>query len=473
MTLVDRVKEKAVLAEVLDAARAGGSGVLVLHGAAGNGKTALLDHAADAAADMKVVRVSGVQSEMELAYAGLHRLLTPFLGARECLPVPQRDALDTAFGLMPANPPARLMVGLAALSLLAGAAGRRPVLCVVDDAQWFDRESLQALAFAARRLGADKVAVLIAVRNLADVRDPLDQLSSLHVQGLAEADGITLLRQVVSGPLDIGVAKRIVVETAGSPMAIRELAGGLSSEQLAGGGLLPEPLPVSGRLETHFLQQIRLLPPATQTFLLLAAAEPSDDPAIVIDAAAALGLPPDAAEPAQAEGLIALRPHVQFRHPLIRSAVYGHASSVERRRVHAALAGLLTAKRDEERRAWHRAAAVLGPDEELATELEKAAARARLRGGLSATAAFLTRAAELTGEKTRRADLTLAAAQANLQAGAPTEARALLLTTAGSFEDPLHQALALRLHGQIGYALGETSGTVSTLVTAAHALQPL
>jgi hypothetical protein len=193
----------------------------------------------------------------------------------------------------------------------------------------------------------------------------------------------------------------------------------------------------------------------------------------VIDAAAALGLPPDAAEPAQAEGLIALRPHVQFRHPLIRSAVYGHASSVERRRVHAALAGLLTAKRDEERRAWHRAAAVLGPDEELATELEKAAARARLRGGLSATAAFLTRAAELTGEKTRRADLTLAAAQANLQAGAPTEARALLLTTAGSFEDPLHQALALRLHGQIGYALGETSGTVSTLVTAAHALQPL
>jgi hypothetical protein len=299
-------------------------------------------------------------------------------------------------------------------------------------------------------LAADSVAVLIAVRDAPDVSSPLDQLPSIHVEGLGEADGIALLRQVVSGPLDIGVAKRIVFETAGCPMAIRELAGGLSSEQLAGGGWLPEPLPVSVHLETHFLQQIRVLPPATQTFLLLAAAEPSDDPAMLIDAAAALGLPPDAAEPAQTEGLITLRPRVRFRHPLIRSAVYGHAPAAERRRVHAALAGLLTAERDEDRRAWHRAAAVLGPDEEVAAELQKAAARTRQRGGLSATAAFLTRAAELTADRSRREDLTLAAAQAHLQAGAPSEARALLVTTAGSFQDPLHRALGQRLLGQIG-----------------------
>ncbi len=468
---MDRLDERQALDRILDAARGGLSAALVVRGEPGVGKTSLLKYAAESAAGFRVVRVAGVESESELGFAGLHRLLLTFLPAMAALPQRQRNALGSAFGLTGGMPPDRFGVGLAALSLLADAAAGSPLLCVVDDAQWLDQESIEALAVVGRRVHAERIALLFGTRDADDGRVLLEGIADLRVGGLPDADALELLGSAVNGPLDPGLARRIVRETQGSPMAIIELAGELTATELSGAGPVPEPLPLSRRLEAHFLRQVRALPASTQTFLLVAAAEPSGDPRLISSAAARLGSPPAAAEPAQAAGVIVMYPEAQFRHPLIRSAVHGGAAPAERRRAHQALAAEMDPLRDAGRRAWHLAAAATGPDEAVAAELDRAATRAQARGGYSAAGALLARAAQLTGDQDRWAERILAAAHAHLAGGAPARAR-LLLEHTPEVSDPFQHARMLRLQGLIRYALGEPQGTASILVEAARALQP-
>ena len=362
MALMDRLVERKALGGVLDAARNGLSAALVVRGEPGVGKTSLLDNAVDSAHGFRVVRIAGVESEMELPYAGLHRLLLSFLAAEEKLPPRQRDALGSAFGLVDAAPADRFFVGLAALSLLDDAAVESPLLCVVDDAQWLDRESLEALALVGRTLYADRIALLFGLRDIPVGEPILEGIPDIRVVGLPDEDAVGLLASLVEGPLDFQVARRIVAETQGCPLAIIELVGELSSEELSGGRPLPEPLPLGRRLEEHFLRQIRALPATTQTLLLVAAADPLGDPRLVTEAAECLGSSLDSAEPARAEGVFVMRPEPTFRHPLIRSAVYSGAVPADRRRVHEALAAVSDPDRDPDRRAWHLAAAAVGTD---------------------------------------------------------------------------------------------------------------
>jgi DNA-binding CsgD family transcriptional regulator len=470
--ILGRLDERRSLDVILDAARSGLSGALVVRGGPGMGKTSLLDYAVDSAAGFRVSRIAGVQSEMELAYAALHRLLVRFLPLLDGLPPPQRHALGTAFGLVEGPPPDRFMVGLGSLGLLASAAGARPLLCVVDDAQWVDRESLEALAVVGRRLYADRVALLFGAREEEEVDARLDGLDELQLGGLADDVALELIRTVVSGPLDPRAAGRLVKETEGCPLAIIELGAGITAEELSARALIPEPLPLSRRIEAHFLRRISALPVPTQEFLLVAAADPSGDPVVVAGAAEHLRLPEDASGPAMAAGLFELASPTRFRHPLVRSAVYSAASSSDRRRAHAALAAATDATRDPDRRAWHLAAATVGPDEDVAVGLEQAAGRARARGGCSAAGVFLVRAAELTPYRERRAQRVIAAAQSLFAGGAPRRARALLEASDTDISDPLQRATALRLQGAIRYALGEAQAAVSILMEAAQALQP-
>ena len=402
--LVGREIERARLAGLLDAARAGLSGVLVVHGPAGIGKTSLLDEAVAAAPDVDVLRVDGVESEATLGFAALHRLLVPVLDRRDRLPPRQRAALDATFGLGEAPPADRFVVGLAVLTLLAEAATDRPLLCVVDDAQWIDRESLEVVSFVGRRLHADRVVLLLAVRDPEDGPPAVpDGLAALPVGALDAVAARQLLTEVATVPLDADVADRIVQVTEGRPLAIVELVGELSGEQLTGAGLLPEPLPLGARLEGHFLARVRELPAATQTLLVLLAADPSGDPTVLWAAAGRLGIDPVAAEPAEAAGLVTSAPGIGFRHPLIRSAVYGGAQGGPRRRVHQALADATDRAADPDRWARHRAAAAVGLDEDLAVELERCADRARDRGGYAADAAYRSLAADMTPDPRRRA----------------------------------------------------------------------
>jgi DNA-binding CsgD family transcriptional regulator len=468
---MDRLDERQALDRVLDAARRGLSAALVVRGEPGMGKTSLLRYAADSAAGFRVVRIAGVESEQEFGYAGLHRLLVSFLPAMAGLPQRQRNALGCAFGLIDGTPADRFGAGLAALSLLADAAADLPLLCVVDDAQWLDQESLEVLAMVGRRVHAERIALLFGTRDGGDGRVLLEGIPGIWVGGLPEEDALELLGSSVDGPLDPQLARRIVTETQGCPMAIVELAGELTAAELSGAGLLPGPLPLSRRLEAHFLRQIRALPASTQKLLLVIAAEPSGDPRLITRTAARLGSPPAAAEPAQAGGVIMMYPEARFRHPLIRSAVYGGASPADRRRAHQMLAAEMDPHADADRRAWHLAAAVTGPDEAVAAQLDRAAGRARARGGYSAAGALLARAAQLTRDEGRWAERVLAAAHAHLAAGAPARAR-LLLEQAAQISDPFQRARMRRLQGLIRYALGQAPGTPSILVGAARALQP-
>ena len=468
---MDRLEERQALDQVLDAARRGLSAALVVRGEPGAGKTSLLGYAVDSAAGFRVVHLAGVESELELGFAGLHRLLVSFPSTLAGLPLRQREALGSAFGLIEGMAADRFAVGLGALSLLADAAAASPLLCVVDDAQWLDQESLEILAMVGRRVYAERIALLFGARDAADGRVLLAGIPDICVGGLPESDALELLGSSVGGPLDPHLARRIVTETQRCPLAIIELAGELTAAELSGAGLLPQPLPLSRRLEAHFLRQVRAMPAATQTLLLIAAAEPSGDPRLITRAAARLESPPAAAEPAQAEGVIVMYPEARFRHPLIRSAVYGGASPADRRRAHHALAAEMDPRRDADRRAWHRAAAAVGPDEAVAAELDRAAGRARARGGYSAAGALLARAAQLTPGEGRWAERVLAAAHAHLAGGAPVRARLLLEQTA-EISDPFQQARMRRLQGLIRYALGQAPGTASILVDAARALQP-
>ena len=463
--LLNRLPERAALGQLLEAARGGRSGALVVHGEAGVGKTALLEDAIESAAGLRIARVAGIESEMELAFAALQQLCAPILDKLDALPDPQRDALGVAFGLNKGAAPDRFLVGLAALSLLSEAAEQQPLLCVIDDAQWLDQASAQALAFVARRLLADPVALVFAAR---EPGEEFRGLPELPVGGLREGDAQELLSSVIGGPLDERVRDRIIAETGGNPLALLELPQGVPGFPDAPGA---PGLP--GRIEDSFRRRLEVLPAATQRLMLVAAAEPAGEPALVWRAAARLGIEAEAAWPAADAGLLTIGERVMFRHPLVRSAVYRAASPADRRAAHQALAGATDPQADPDRRAWHRAQATLGPDEEVASELERSASRAQARGGLAAAAAFLERSAVLTLDPARRAGRALAAAQAKYQAGAFDAALGLLATAEAGPPDQLRRARADRLRGQIAFSSSRSSDAPPLLLKAARQFEPL
>jgi DNA-binding CsgD family transcriptional regulator len=468
--LAGRRAECRVLDQLLEAVRAGESRVLVVHGEPGVGKSALLEYLTRRAAGCLGLRVVGVQSEMELVFAGLHQLCGPLLGRLDALPGPQAEALRTAFGMNEGPAPDRFLVGLAVLGLLSEVAAERPVLGVVDDAQWLDRASAQVLGFVARRLGAESVGLVFAApvagRELAG-------LPELAVTGLTEADARTLLDAVLTGPVDARVREQIVADTQGNPLALRELPRGLSVAELAGGFGLPGVQPLTGRIEDSFRRQIDALPAQTRRLLLVAAADPTGDPVLVWRAARRLAIDTRAAGPATEAGLAEFGGRVRFRHPLLRSAVYRSAVEPDRREVHQALADATDPRADPDRRAWHRAQAAAAPDEDVAAELERSAGRAQARGGLAAAAAFGECAAALTPDPGRRARRMLAAAQADLQAGAFGRALELLAMAEAGSLDELQGARADWLRGQIAAASGLGSDAPPLLLKAARRLEPL
>jgi DNA-binding CsgD family transcriptional regulator/tetratricopeptide (TPR) repeat protein len=463
-----RQEECAVLDGLLEGARAGQSGVLLVRGEAGVGKTVLLEYAVESASDLAVLRAAGAESEMELAFAALHQLCAPMLDRLDRLPGPQREALETTFGVSAGAAPDRFLVGLATLSLLSEVADERPLLCVIDDAQWLDRASAQALAFVARRLQADSVVMLFATR---EPSGELAGLPELIVGGLRHADARKLLASVIPGRLDERVADQLVSETRGNPLALLELPRGLSSAQLAGGFGLPGALSLEGRIEESFQQRLEALPEDTQRLLLVAAAEPGGDPTLVWRAAERLSITRTAVEPAESAGLIEIDRSVRFRHPLVRSAVYRAATTQQRLRVHRALADATDARVDPDRRAWHLAEATARPDEDVAAELERAAGRAQARGGLAAAAAFLERAAALTPERAPRARRALAAAQTKYEAGALDDALALLATAEPGALGNLERPRVDLLRAQIAFASRRGSDAPPLLLKAARQLE--
>ncbi len=440
----------------------------MLQGEEGVGKTSLLDYAVGSASDMLVVRASGVESEMELAFAALHQLCTPLLDRLGGLPAPQRHALEITFGLSEGPAPDRFFVGLAVLGLLSEAAQERPLMCVIDDAQWLDSASAQSLAFVARRLVADSVVVLFAAR------EPVEELTGLPnllLDGLRGADARSLLVSVIPGRLDERIADQLLAETRGNPLALLELPRGLSAAQLAGGFGLPGALSLSVRIEDSFLARLERLPRETQWLVLVAAAEPTGDPALLWRAAELLGITGSMLEPAESAGLIEIENRVRFRHCLVRSAVYRTATPQERRRVHRALADATDGQVDPDRRAWHLAEAAAEPDEDVATELELAAGRAQARGGWAAAAAFLERAAALTPERSRRAQRALAGAQAEFEAGGLDAALTLLGTAEAGAVDDLQRCRVQLLRAQIAFASRRGSDAPPMLLEAARALE--
>ena len=421
-----RSAECRALDRLLESVRAGRSAALVLRGEAGVGKTALLDYVAERASGCRLARVASVESEMGFAFVGLMQLLR---GARlddaEHLPGPQREALRRAFGLIDGPAPEPFRVNLAALNLLCEVAEERPLVCLVDDAQWLDRESASALSFVARRLAAEGVAMVFAVRE-PSAEHELDGLPELVLEGLGDADARALLEAAMPGRLDEEVRERILAETRGNPLALLELPRGLTPAELAGGFALPDEPELSNRIEQTFLRRVRALPPESQQALLVAAAEAVGDATVIEQAAGRLGVGAAAMIPAEDAGLVELDRPVRFRHPLVRSAAYRSATPNERRRAHEALAWATDRQRDPDRRAWHRAHAAAGPDEDVAAELEQSASRARARGGVPAAAAFLERAAELSPDPTRRGARALAAARLKFDAGGHDAAERLL-----------------------------------------------
>jgi DNA-binding CsgD family transcriptional regulator len=444
---------------------------LVVRGEPGVGKTALLEYAVEHAARCRVVRASGVESEVELAFGALHQLCGPLLDHRDALPEPQRDALAIAFGLKAGTPPDRLFVGLAVLGLLSEAAAAQPLLCVVDDGQWLDRESAQALGFAARRLMAESVAVIIAVR-ATDDDGTYAGLPVLEVEGLPDGDARALLASALHGPIDERVRDRILAEARGNPLALLELPRCMTAAELAGGFGLPAVMPLAGRIEHGFVRRLDALRADSRRLLLVAAVEPVGDATLLWRAAERLGIAPGAAAAAVAAGLFEIGARVRFRHPLVRSAVCRSADVDELREVHRALAEVTDPDLDPDRRAWHRAHAAVGADEAVADELERSAARAQARGGLAAAAAFLERAAELTPDPALRGARALAAASAKFAAGAPEAALELVAAAELAPLDELQRARVDRLRAEFAFNL-RRSDALPLLLAAARRLAPL
>jgi DNA-binding CsgD family transcriptional regulator len=470
--LVDRRTECQQLDQLLDSVQSGISQALVIRGEAGIGKSALLEYLVAHTSSHQVVRAVGVQADSELAFAGLHQLCTPLLDRLDHIPGPQRDALGTAFGLRDGSAPERFLLGLAVLSLLAEVATERPVVCVIDDAQWLDRTSAQTLGFVARRLGAESVGLVFAAR------EPVDEelfvgLPQLALGGLAPEDARQLLSTAIPGPLDDRVRDRILVETRGNPLALLELPQDLSYAVVAGDGGLLSSKGLAGRIEDNFRRRLTPLPPDLRRLLLVAAVEPMGEPSLVRRAAQLLGMDVDAVSPPEVAGLLQLGERITFRHPLVRSAVYREATPTQRQEAHRALAEVTDPVADADRRAWHLAHAASAPDEYVAGELERSASRARARGGLAAAAAFLERSTMLTPDPAQRAGRALAAAQAKVQAGALDAALDLLAMAEAGPLTELQQARVDVLRAQHSFVTNRGRDAPPLLVRAAKRLEPI
>lgn len=475
-SLLGRRAERATIEQALARAKTGQSGVLLVRGEAGVGKTTLLEHARDTAtkSGFRVECAVGVESETQFAFAGLHQLCAPLLDRAAALPDPQQTALGVAFGMQGGAAPDRFLVGLATLNLLAEVAEEVPLLCLVEDAQWLDQASAQVLTFVARRLGADRIAVVFALRDPTDrdVRSFVG-LPELWLDGLGQADSRALLAAAVAAPLDERVRDRIIAEARGNPLALLELPKSALPAQLAGGFELPSALSVPRRIQESFHQRSNTLPAETQLLLLVAAADPAGDVSLLFQAAAHLGIGRETVAPAETAGLVEIGTRVRFRHPLVRSAVYAAATPTDQRRAHRVLAAVIDPQIDPDRRAWHRAQAVLGADEEAAAELEHTAGRASDRGGLAAAAAFMEQSAMLTPEPARRATRALYAAYAKYEAGAPEAALELLAAAEAGPLDELQQARLDLLRAQIAFHLRRDSDAPRMLLNAARMLAPL
>ncbi|MGW0763524.1 helix-turn-helix transcriptional regulator [Streptomyces sp. NPDC002814] len=463
------------LKDLLDAVRGGESRALVVRGEPGVGKSTLLEYTVEQARGFHVARVAGVQSEMELAYASLHQLCAPMSDRLRSLPDVQRDALSGALGLGSERVPDGFLVALGTLGLLSEVARDRPLLCVVDDAQWLDRASMQGLAFTARRLVAESVGIVFAVRvpdgMSPGTAEPIG-VPELLIEGLPDHDARALLRSVLPGPWDEQVLDRIVAEARGNPLALRELWKESTPVALAGGFGVPGARPVTDRIQATYLQQIAGLPPETRRFLLAAAADPTGEPALLWRAVEYMGIGFEAAAPAEAAGLMGINDRVRFSHPIVRSAAYWAASPEERRSTHRVLAEMTDPTADPDRRAWHTAHGASGPDEVVAAELERSAGRARTRGGLAAAAALLARAAELTPDPARRQERALAAARATHEAGTPdTALRLLSIVEAGPLDEHRRGEVEL-LRARIAFTTDRGSEAPALLLKAASQLEP-
>ena len=468
--LVGRAEECAALDRLLADALGGVSRVVVLRGEAGVGKSALLAHVSSKAGGWSVASAVGVESEAELAFSGLHQLCAPMLDRLDRLPRPQKIALEIVFGLDAGPPPDRFLVALATLTLLAETAEQQPLICLVDDAHWLDAASAQIVGFVARRLLAERIAMVCAART--DLGDhALTGLPELLVSGLGASDARALLLENVHGPLDAVVCDQIVAESHGNPLALLELPRTWDHADLAGGFGFPASRPVAGKIERSYSRRLRELPADTRLLLLAAAAEPQGDPVLLHRAAEALDLDLAAADPAVDARLLVVGRRIEFAHPLVRSAAYRSASVDDRQRVHLALAEATDAETDPDRRAWHRACATLGPSEDVAAELERSAGRAQARGGLAAAAAFLQRAVALTEEPARRVDRSLSAAQASLHAGAFDEALGLAAGAEAGALDELQRARVGRIRGHIAFASGLGREAPPVLLAAARQLE--
>lgn len=465
--LPGRGRECQLLRDLLRDVRMGSSRSLVLRGEAGIGKTALLQYLVASAEHCSVLRAVGVELDMELAYASLHQLCAPLLDLRGALPKPQRQALEVAFGLSAGDTPDRFLVGLAVLSLLAEVSAGGPVLCVIDDAQWLDQTSALTLAFVARRLLAEPVGVVLAVREISDT---YHGLADVELEGLRNGDARAVLNSAVQFKLDPQVCDRIIAETRGNPLALLELPRGLSAMDLAGFGTGTISLAPNG-IEASFRRRLSALPIATRRLLLIASAEPLGEPALVWRAAELSGVDKDAARAAEEAGLCEFGARVRFRHPLVRAAAYGAASAEERRQAHAAIAEATDARADPDRRAWHRGRASVGPDESVADELERSAARARARGGQAATAVFLERAMDLTLDPGRRAARALAAAEAKYLAGMEEDALRLAAAAERGPLDELSRVCVDVLRGRVAVTQRRGRDAPPPLLRAAERLE--
>jgi predicted ATPase len=464
-----RTRERELLDGMLTSARNGQSAVLVIRGEAGIGKTGLLRYAARQASGLRVAQIVGVQAEMELPYAGIHQLCAPMFDRLDALPEPQQSALNVALGVSAGDTPDRFLVALAVLSLLSEVAEERPLLCLVDDAQWLDAASAQALGFVARRLLAESVAIVFAIREPTADR-ALDGLPDLLLGGLEEADARSVLSRAVPGRLDDGVRDRIIAETGGNPLALLELARSMSAAERAGGYVQSAAKGLADQVAEQFVRRMDALPEATQRLMLLAAADPVGDATLLWRAAEQLSIDATALAPATAAGLLEIDDHVRFRHPLVRSAVYRASSLDDRHGVHEALASVSDPEHDADLRAWHRALAAAGPDEAVAAELERSAERARARGGVAAAAAFFERATTLTADPTFRARRALAAADASFQAGAFDATLALTATAEVEGLNDLDRAQADLLRGQVAFATGQVGDAAPLMLQAATRL---